>query len=487
MSKNLGLPTRTENYSEWYNELVFRAGLAEHGPARGSMILKPHGFAIWEFMQRALDDMIKATGHQNAYFPLLIPESFMTKEAQHVEGFAPECAVVTHGGGKKLEEPLYIRPTSETVIWNAYSRWIQSYRDLPVLMNQWCNVMRWEMRTRMFLRTTEILWQEGHTAHATAEEAEAETRLMLECYRKFGEDWLAIPFLTGVKTENEKFPGAVRTYTIEALTQDLRALQAGTSHNLGENFSKAFDVMYLDQQGQRQYPHGTSWGVTTRLVGAMIMTHSDDNGLVLPPRVAPIQVVIVPVGLKADNKDQLFDKSAELSTLLKQKAIYNTSLRVHIDKREKESTGFKFNDWELKGACIRVEIGPRDLEQNQCVIALRDNKEKLTLSLDHLAEEVESQLTIMQQRLYDNAVKFRELHTYEVNTWEEFEQKFKGEGGAGFISAYWDGTTETEKAINEQTKATIRCIPLSLQNPKEGKCIYTGKWSKQRVIFAKSY
>lgn len=490
MSNNLGITPRSEDFSAWYNELVARAGLAEHGPVRGCMVIKPHGYAIWEIIQRALDDMFKATGHVNAYFPLFIPESFIKKEAEHVEGFAPQCAVVTHGGGKLLEEPLYVRPTSETIIWSMYSKWIQSYRDLPLLINQWANVVRWEMRTRLFLRTTEILWQEGHTAHATYEEAEEEALKMLECYRTLVEEWLGVPLVLGVKTELEKFAGADHTYTIEAMTQDLRAIQGGTSHHLGQNFAKAFDVKFLTAEGKQEYVYATSWGVTTRLIGMLIMAHSDDKGLILPPRVAPIQVVIVPIGRDEQTRAKMYEASDRLASEIRGKSWNGAPIRVQVDKREKETPGFKFNDWEMKGVPIRIELGPKDLEAAKCVIARRDTGEKVSVELGSTAQEVLSHFDKIQSGLFEKALKMRSENIHRVDTWEDFLKAFEGEGGAGFVLAHWDGTSETEGKISELTKATIRCIPLKPLDPKDlepGKCVFTGKPSKQRVIFARAY
>lgn len=513
-----GLTSRAENFSDWYNELVERAGLAEHSVVRGCMIIRPHGYAIWELMQRALDDMFKATGHENACFPLMIPKSFLSKEAQHVEGFAKECAIVTHyrlkndpqGGGvvvdpdAQLEEELILRPTSETIIWDAYRGWIQSYRDLPILINQWANVIRWERRTRLFLRTTEFLWQEGHTAHETSEEAEQEALQMLEVYRRFAEDWLAVPVYTGVKTEIEKFAGADRTYCIEALVQDGRAIQAGTSHHLGQNFAKAFNVQFQSAEGKLEYVYATSWGVSTRLIGTLIMAHSDDKGLIAPPRVAPIQVVLVPMGRDDETRARTFGEAdklaAELSATLWSGPDWLPSkrdvpalgapsparLRVKVDRRVKESPGFKFNDWELKGACLRIELGPRDLDAGTVVIARRDTGDKMTVPLADVASTVLEQLTQMQSALYERALAFREENTRKVDSWAEFEKVFEGEGGGGFVLAHWDGTDETENEIAERTKATIRCIPLGA--PEEpGTCVLTGKPSKRRVVFAKAY
>lgn len=489
MSKQ-GITARSDNYSDWYNELVLRAELADYAPVRGCMVIRPNGYAIWELMQRALDDMFKETGHVNAYFPMMIPESFMKKEAEHVEGFAPQCAVVTHGGGKELEEPLYLRPTSETIIWNTYSKWIQSYRDLPLMINQWANVVRWEMRTRLFLRTMEFLWQEGHTAHATYEEAETESLTILEVYRRFAEEWMAVPVITGIKTESEKFAGADHTYCIEAMTQDLRAIQAGTSHHLGQNFAKAFDVTFQSTEGKLEYVYATSWGVSTRLIGTLIMAHSDDKGLVAPPRLAPTQVVIIPMGREEEARGLAIAAAQKISDELKTKSYGNMPIRVKIDSREKESPGFKFNDWELKGAVLRIELGPRDLEAGTCVLARRDNGEKATVALDAIADRIVTELADVQQSLYNKALQLRLDSTFRVDSWEEFERIFAGEGGAGFVLAHWDGSAETEAIIAEKTKATIRCIPLTYTDQKDnepGSCVLTGKPSKQRVVFAKAY
>lgn len=490
MSSKQGITARDENYSDWYNELVLRSGLADYAPVKGCMVIRPHGYAIWELMQRALDDMFKASGHVNAYFPLLIPESFLQKEAEHVEGFAPQCAVVTHGGGKKLDEPLYIRPTSETVIWNMYGKWIQSYRDLPVLINQWANVVRWEMRTRLFLRTSEFLWQEGHTAHATYDEAEAEALTILEIYRRFSEEWMATPVLTGIKSENEKFAGADHTYCIEALTQDRRAIQAGTSHHLGQNFAKAFDVTFQSAEGQLEHVYATSWGVSTRLVGTLLMVHSDDRGLVLPPRLAPVQVAIIPMGRDEDTRSKTCAASDELADELRRVGWSGAPVRVTVDKREKESPGFKFNDWELKGACVRVEIGPRDLESGSCVLVRRDEGEKATVALGDAANAIVSLLGLAQSELLAKAREFRNANTRRIDTWDAFEAAFAGEEAPGFVLAHWDGTKETELQIAERTKATIRCIPIPPLDPedvKPGACVLTGKPSEQRVVFAKAY
>ncbi len=490
MSK--GLPKRSENYSEWYNELVKRADLAENSAVRGCMIIKPYGFSIWEKMQRALDDMFKETGHTNAYFPLFIPKSFLSKEASHVEGFAKECAVVTHyrlkndpnGGGvivdpeAKLEEELIVRPTSETLIWSSYKNWIQSYRDLPILINQWANVVRWEMRTRIFLRTAEFLWQEGHTAHATQAEAEEETALMLSIYAKFSEEWMSLPVLQGKKSPNERFAGADNTLCIEAMMQDGKALQAGTSHFLGQNFAKAFDVKFQDKSGNLEYVWGTSWGASTRLMGALIMAHSDDNGLVLPPRLAPIQVVIVPIFKGDDQLDSISEKVSPLIKSLKLKGI-----SVKFDKDDQTRPGWKFAEYELKGVPVRMAIGMRDLENNSVEIARRDTLEKMSVSLDGLDIYIENLLNDIQVSIYEKALKFRSEHTFEVNTWDEFLEKIEN---GGFLMAHWDGTSETEDKIKDLTKATIRCIPFD-QDEELGNCIFSGKPSSGRVVFARAY
>ena len=497
MSKELGITPRGENFAEWYNDLVKRAELAENSPVRGSMVIRPHGYAIWELMQRALDDMFKATGHVNAYFPLLIPMSFFAKEAEHVEGFAKESAIVTHHRLKegpngldvdpeaKLEEPYVIRPSSETIIWHTYKNWIQSYRDLPILINQWANVMRWELRPRLFLRTTEFLWQEGHTAHATYDEAEQEALTILhECYGRFAEEWMAVPVLRGLKSDGEKFAGADHTFCIEALVQDLRAIQAGTSHHLGQNFAKAFDVKYQSKEGKQEYVYATSWGVSTRLIGTIVMAHSDDKGLVLPPKLAPVQCVIIPIG-KGDALPAVLAKANALADEMRASGV-----RVKVDDRDNVSPGFKYNDWELKGACTRIELGPRDLEAGQCVVARRDQEDKQTLQLDAAVAHVVAELPKMQQALYDKALAMREANTHRIDDWEAFKKQFEGEGGGGFVLAHWDGTSETEEKINDETKATIRVIPLEPLHPddaKPGKCILTGKPSERRVAFAKAY
>lgn len=499
MSSQIGIPKRSENYSEWYNELVLKAELADYSAVRGCMVIRPNGYALWELMQRALDDMLKEAGHVNAYFPLLIPKSFFEREAEHVEGFAKECAIVTHhrltaspdGKGlapdpdAELEEPFVIRPTSETIIWNAYKKWIQSYRDLPILINQWANVMRWELRTRLFLRTAEFLWQEGHTAHATYEEAEEEALTVLGIYRRFAEEWMAVPVIAGLKTEVEKFAGADHTYCIEALTQDLRAIQAGTSHHLGQNFARAFDVQFQSSEGRLEYVYATSWGVSTRLIGTLIMVHSDDQGLIVPPRLAPIQVVIVPIGREDPARRQTHEAADRIARDLKA-----AGLRVRVDRRDQLTPGFKFNDWELKGACLRLELGPRDLASESVVVARRDTGEKETLPQSLLVEELPARLEAMQADLFRRALRFREENTHRVDRWSDFEERFAGEGGGGFVLAHWDGTSETEHEIAERTKATIRCVPLEPLAPEDaepGACILTGRPSRQRVVFAKAY
>ncbi|TAE42002.1 MAG: proline--tRNA ligase [Sphingobacteriales bacterium] len=490
MSK--GLTSRTEDYSQWYNELVSKADLAEHSSVKGCMVIKPYGYAIWEKMQAVLDQKFKDTGHSNAYFPLFIPKSFFSKEASHVDGFATECAVVTHyrlkndGNGNiivdetaKLEEELIVRPTSETIIWNTYKGWIQSYRDLPILVNQWANVVRWEMRTRLFLRTTEFLWQEGHTAHATQAEAIAETEQMLNVYADFAENWMAVPVLRGKKTANERFAGALDTYCIEALMQDGKALQAGTSHFLGQNFAKAFDVKFTNREGKIEYVWASSWGVSTRLIGALIMAHSDDFGLVLPPKMAPIQVVIVPI-YKGDEELQKISATAQqIMGDLKAKGI-----SVKYDNRDTQRPGFKFAEYEMKGVPLRIAIGGRDLENNTVELARRDTRSKETVSNQGLANLIENLLTEIQQNIFDKALLNRAEKSTRVDTYEEFKKVLDDK--TGFVYAHWDGTPETETKIKEETKATIRCIPLD--NPLEnGFCIYTGKPSKQRVVFARAY
>lgn len=493
MAKELkNFTKRSDNYSQWYNELVAKADLAEQSAVRGCMVIKPYGYAIWEKMQRQLDDMFKATGHQNAYFPLLIPKSFLSREAEHVEGFAKECAVVTHhrlmndpeGNGvvvdpaARLEEELIIRPTSETIIWNTYKNWIHSYRDLPILCNQWANVMRWEMRTRMFLRTAEFLWQEGHTAHATREEAEEETIRMINVYGDFAQNYMAVPVVIGVKSPNERFAGAIDTYTIEAMMQDGKALQSGTSHFLGQNFAKAFDVTFMNKDNKAEYVWATSWGVSTRLMGALIMTHSDDNGLVLPPKLAPIQVVIVPIYKNDEGLKAISEKVAPIVEALRAKGI-----SVKYDDADNKRPGFKFADYEVKGVPVRLALGARDLEQGTVEVMRRDTLEKETVSLDGIVETIEGLLEDIQQNIFNKALKLREERTITVDSYEEFKEKIE-EGG--FILAHWDGTPETEEKIKEETKATIRCIPLE-GDKTPGVCMVTGKPSAQRVIFARSY
>lgn len=486
-------PTREQNYSEWYNQLVVKAGLAETSSVRGCMVIKPYGYAIWEKMQQQLDSMFKATGHTNAYFPLFIPKSFFSKEANHVEGFAKECAVVTHyrlkqaDDGKgvvvdpeaRLEEELIVRPTSETIIWNTYRNWIQSYRDLPILINQWANVVRWEMRTRLFLRTAEFLWQEGHTAHATADEAVEETRKMLDVYAEFAEQWLAIPVIKGVKTANERFAGALDTYCIEALMQDGKALQAGTSHFLGQNFAKAFDVKFTTKQGVQDYVWATSWGVSTRLMGALVMAHSDDDGLVLPPKLAPIQVVIVPIYKNEEQFKTVSDYAIKIKN-----AIASRGISVVYDDDEQAKPGWKFAEYEMKGVPLRLAIGPRDVENNTIELARRDTKEKVVVHTTDIELKIENLLSHIQENIFKKALDFRDNHTRAANTMEEFTRILDNTGG--FVSAHWDGTSETEEKIKELTKATIRCIPLN-NKQESGKCVLTGNPSKQRVLFARAY
>ncbi len=493
MAKELkDLTKRADNYSQWYNELVIKADLAEQSAVRGCMVIKPYGYAIWEKMQHQLDTMFKETGVQNAYFPLLIPKSFLSKEADHVEGFAKECAVVTHyrlknnpdGQGvvvdpeARLEEELIIRPTSETIIWNTYRNWINSYRDLPLLVNQWANVFRWEMRTRLFLRTAEFLWQEGHTAHATKEEAEAKAIEMLNVYADFAEKYMAVPVVKGVKTANERFAGALETYTIEAMMQDGKALQSGTSHFLGQNFAKAFDVKFINNENKLDYVWATSWGVSTRLMGALIMTHSDDNGLVLPPKLAPIQVVIVPIYRSQEQLDTINAKVAPIVEKLKKQGI-----SVKYDNADNKRPGFKFADYELKGVPVRLVLGARDIENGTIEVMRRDTLEKETVSIEGIERYVEKLLDDIQNNIYTKALNHRLEMTTKVDTWEDFKTQIEK---GGFILAHWDGTTETEEKIKEETKATIRCIPLDGEE-EEGKCIYTGKPSKRRVIFARNY
>ena len=477
-----GIATQGEDYSRWYTDVVQKAELADYAPVKGCMVIRPYGYALWENMRAGLDARFKATGHVNAYFPLLIPESFLQKEAEHVEGFSPELAVVTHAGGKKLEEPLVIRPTSETIIWSMYKKWIQSHRDLPLLINQWANVVRWELRTRLFLRTTEFLWQEGHTAHATAVEAEEETLRMLDVYADFAETEMAMPVIKGLKTEQEKFAGAVRTYCIEALMGDGKALQAGTSHNLGQNFARAFDVTFQNEQGDRELVWATSWGVSTRLVGALVMAHGDDNGLVLPPRLAPIQVVIVPIYKTDDEKSATVAEAQRVGHLLR-----TAGLRVHVDDRDNFKPGWKYAEWELKGVPLRLEIGPKDLEKRSVFSARRDTREKQALPVDSIATAVSEKLVAIQHDIFAKAVAFRAQMTTRVDSWEEFKAVLEAKGG--FLVAHWDGTAETETAIQEETKATIRCLPLTPEpaDLEPGVCVYSGRASARRVLFAKSY
>lgn len=484
---------KEENYSQWYNNLVVKAGLAETSAVRGCMVIKPYGYAIWEKMHEVLDKMFKETGHQNAYFPLFIPKSFFSKEAHHVEGFAKECAVVTHyrlkndPNGKgvivdpeaKLEEELIVRPTSETIIWNTYKNWIQSYRDLPILCNQWANVVRWEMRTRLFLRTAEFLWQEGHTAHATREEAIEEAKRMINVYADFVQNWMAVPVIIGHKSENERFAGAENTLTIEALMQDGKALQSGTSHFLGQNFAKAFDVTFANKEGKLDYVWATSWGVSTRLMGALIMAHSDNNGLVLPPKLAPIQVVMIPIYKGEDQLAEINVKLEEIASQLKELGI-----SVKIDARDNVRSGFKFAEYELKGVPVRLAMGPRDLENGTIELMRRDTLEKETISREGIALHIKNLLDEIQQSIFNKALKFRESMITKVDTYDEFKKVLDEKGG--FILAHWDGTVATEELIKEETKATIRCIPLDAPE-EDGVCIVTGKPSKRRVLFARSY
>ncbi|MGB5497816.1 MAG: proline--tRNA ligase [Maribacter sp.] len=491
MGKNL--TKRSEDYSKWYNELVVKADLAENSGVRGCMVIKPYGFAIWEKMQAGLDKMFKDTGHENAYFPLFIPKSYLSKEASHVEGFAKECAVVTHyrlknaedGSGiivdpdSKLEEELIVRPTSETIIWDTFRKWIQSYRDLPLLINQWANVVRWEMRTRLFLRTTEFLWQEGHTAHATEKEAVDEAEMIMHLYADFVENHMAVPVIKGIKTESERFAGAVETYCIEALMQDGKALQAGTSHYLGQNFAKAFDVKFATKEGKQEHVWATSWGVSTRLVGALIMTHSDDNGLVLPPKLAPIQVVIVPIYRGLEQLDAISEKVNPLVKELREKGF-----SVKFDNRDTHKPGFKFNEYELKGVPVRLAIGQRDMENGTYEVARRDTLEKETVPMEEVVSKIEFLMGDIQKNIFTKAFDYRKEHITEVDSYDEFKKVLEEKGG--FISAHWDGSIATEDKIKEETKATIRCIPFEV-DAKAGSCMVTGKPSSRRVLFAKAY
>jgi prolyl-tRNA synthetase len=496
---------RADDYSQWYLDIVNRAGLAENSDVRGCMVIKPHGYAIWEKMQRALDRMFKDSGHVNAYFPLFIPKSFLAREEEMAEGFAKECAIVTHhrlkaipGHGievdpeAKLDEPLVIRPTSETIIWNTYRTWIQSWRDLPLLINQWCNVVRWEMRTRLFLRTAEFLWQEGHTAHATEAEAEEEARRMVEVYRTFAEEWMAMPVLVGPKSEGQKFPGAIYTLCIEAMMQDRKALQAGTSHFLGQNFAKAFDVQFQNRDGKLEHAWATSWGVSTRLIGGLIMTHSDDQGLVLPPRLAPIHAVIVPIYKSPDEKAKVLEAANRLAAATRDVPLREwlgyEPVVVKVDDRDQYQPGYKFNEWELKGVPVRVELGPKDLAKNACVLARRDlpgkEAKEMNVPLEAAPGRIAAMLKAMQDALLEKARRFRDANTFEVNSYDEFKAKIEEPGG--FLLAHWDGTRETEDRIAEETKATIRCIPFD-RKEEPGVCMITGKPSAGRVVFAKAY
>jgi prolyl-tRNA synthetase len=469
---------RSEDYSRWYTDVIAAAELADYAPVKGCMIIRPNGYAIWEKMQQALDAMFKETGHQNAYFPLFIPESFLKKEAEHVEGFAPEVALVTHGGGAKLEEPLVVRPTSETIIWHSFRNWIQSYRDLPLLINQWCNVVRWEMRTRLFLRTTEFLWQEGHTAHATYEDAEEETLRMLEVYRAFAEEYMALPVIEGLKSDKEKFAGAHHTYSIEAMMGDGKALQAGTSHHLGQNFAKAFDVMFQTEKGTRDYVYATSWGLSTRMIGALIMAHGDDNGIVIPPKLAAIQVAVVPIFRKPEERERVMPAVDKFAAAFKAAGI-----GFKIDDREQHSPGWKFNEWEKRGVPLRIEVGPKDLDKNQVILARRDTREKTPVSQDGLDRTVLDMLAIIQKSLYDRALAFREKHTYQVDDYAKFGEFLDG---GGFLWSHWCGSGECEEQVKDETKATIRNIPRD-SRAEEGKCIKCGAPSERRVIFARAY
>lgn len=488
------LTSREENYSQWYNDLVIKADLAEYSAVRGCMVIKPYGYAIWEKMQSALDKMFKDTGHQNAYFPLFIPKSFFSREAAHVEGFAKECAIVTHyrlkndeekGGvvvdpDAKLEEELIIRPTSETIIWNTYKNWIQSYRDLPILINQWANVVRWEMRTRLFLRTAEFLWQEGHTAHATREEAVEETLKILDIYANFAEKWMAIPVIKGLKSESEKFAGAIDTYCIEALMQDGKALQAGTSHFLGQNFAKAFDVQFTNKEGKLDYVWASSWGVSTRLMGALVMAHSDNNGLILPPKLAPIQVVIVPIYKDKAQLPQISEKANKIKADLEARGI-----SVKYDDRDTHKPGWKFAEYELKGIPVRLALGPRDIENNTIEVARRDTLEKEVKPQGEITDFIPGLLEEIQEGILNKSLKFRIENTTEVNSWDDFKETLENKGG--FLSAWWDGSAETEEKIKNETRASLRCIPLEKNQDKEGTCIFSGKKATQKALFARAY
>jgi len=483
------LTPRAEDFSAWYNETVLRAELADYSPVRGCMVIRPNGYGIWERMQRALDDMFKASGHRNAYFPLFIPESFLHKEAEHVEGFAPEAAVVTHGGGKALEEPLVVRPTSETIIYSMYAKWVQSYRDLPILINQWANVVRWEMRTRLFLRTLEFLWQEGHTAHATHDEAETETRLILGVYRKFMEDWMAMPVVTGLKTQSEKFAGALRTYSCEAMMQDNKALQAGTSHNLGQNFARAFELKFQSESGAMEYAWNTSWGVSTRMIGGLVMTHGDDNGLRIPPRLAPIEVVIVPIWKSDEERARLLDAAYRVKEDLSSwGGRGDDRLRVHVDAREGMKPGAKYYEWELQGVPLRLELGPRDLANGACMAARRDTREKSSLPLAGLPESVATLLGTIQGDMLRAARERREANSVrEPISYERFKELMDGDGA--FVYAGWNGDPAIETKVKEETKATIRCIPEPefLPQGEMNTCMVTGEPAKHTVVWARAY
>ncbi len=466
-----------EDFSRWYTDLVVQGKLADYSPVKGCMVIRPNGYAIWERMQQELDKLLKETGHVNAYFPMFIPESFMKKEADHVEGFAPECAIVTKGGGQDLEEPLYIRPTSETIIWSMYKKWIMSYRDLPILINQWANIVRWELRTRLFLRTTEFLWQEGHTAHATFEDAEEETLKILEIYRKFAEEYMAMPVITGKKSESEKFAGALHTYSIEALMQDGKALQAGTSHHLGQNFAKAFDVTFQDKDGEVKYVYATSWGVSTRLIGALILTHGDDNGVIIPPKLAQIHLVIIPIW-----KESTHQKVMEFTKNIFNKLKSNFS--VKLDDREQYKPGYKYNEWEMIGVPLRIEIGPRDVDNNQITLVRRDNREKIVIPTANLIPQIKEILETIQKDLFRKALEFREKNTFKIDDYDMFKKVIDDEGG--FLESHWCGSEKCEEIIKEDTKATIRNIPFNKKKEK-GRCIICNQDSDGRVIFAKAY
>ncbi len=468
---------RGEDFSRWYTDVIAAAEMADYAPVKGCMVIRPYGYAIWENFQKVLDKMFKETGHENAYFPLFIPESFLKREENHIEGFSPELAVVTHAGGKKLEENLVVRPTSETIIYDSFSKWIESWRDLPLLINQWANVVRWEMRTRLFLRTTEFLWQEGHTAHATENEAEEEVLKMLEVYRKFSEEYLALPVIPGRKSENEKFAGALRTYCIEGMMQDKKALQCGTSHNLGQNFAKVFDVKFLDQEGTKQYVWQTSWGVSTRLIGALIMAHGDDNGIIVPPKIAAVQAVVIPIWKSDEEREKVLEVAKKINDELKENGV-----GVKLDERDLRPA-WKYFEWERKGVPIRIELGPRDIEKGEAVLVRRDTGEKKNVLQKQLADEVKKELEAIQKNLFDRALKFQKENTFETDSWEEFKKIMAGDGG--FVKANWCGETKCELAIKEETKATVRCIPFN--EKASGKCIHCDKKAKEKVIFAQAY